>query len=194
MKKFLISLLLGVSMVTMAGCGNADKEVADTNVEQNEREGAYPNFQDKEVEEPVELSKEEKEEKAIENANNQFATANTKYNSQQNDVEVTTLCYIHNGTIHIYNFMNYPNEGENEAMATSVAVCLDEELLTTMLETGDILVSAVNASFTINGLDINDYEVRYHDCIGNPNNETFYEIMVTDGNGNVLELLGEKVN
>ena len=194
MKKFLVSLLIGVSVVTMVGCGSNNKEVANTNVEQNEREGAYPNFQDKETDEPIGLSKEEKEEKAIENANNQFATANTKYNSQQNDVEVTTLCYIHNGTIHIYNFMNYPNEGENEAMATSVAVCLDEELLTTMLETGDILVSAVNTSFTINGLDINDYEVRYHDCIGNPNNETFYEIMVTDGNGNVLELLGEKVN
>ena len=194
MKKVLISLLLGVSMVTMAGCGNANKEVADVNVEQNEREGAYPNFQDKETDEPIGLSKEEKEEKAVENANNQFATANIKYNSKQNDVEVTTLCYVHNGTIHIYNFMNYPNEDENEAMATSVAMCLDEELLTTMLETGNILVDTVEVSFKVNGLDIDDYEVRYHDCIGNPNNETFYELMVVDGDGNVLELLGETIN
>lgn len=196
MKKVLISLLLGVSMVTMVGCGNNSKEVANANVEQNEREGAYPNFQDKETDEPIGLSKEEKEEMAIENANNQFADVNAKYNSEQSDVEAITLCYIDNGIIHIYDFMDYTNSTKctNEQMAISISVSLDEELLTNLLETGEIIIDNVKASFMINGLKINDYEIVYHECIGNPSNETFYEIFVTDGDGNITKLFGEKVN
>ena len=196
MKKFLISLLLGVSMVTMAGCGNANKEVADTNVEQNEREGAYPNFQDKEVEEPAESSKEEKEEKAVEDANNKFAYINSSFNAKGTDVEAITLCYIYDGTIHVYNFMDYSKSTKhtNKEMAMAVAKFYDEEALNTSLRIGESMIEDIRVSFEFNKLNIDDYEIRFHDCIGNPNDETFYEVVVADGNGNVLELLGKAAN
>ena len=195
MKKFLISLLLGVSMVTMAGCGNANKEVADTNVEQNEREGAYPNFQDKEVEEPIGLSKEDKEEKAVEAFNNNFADINSS-RASESEVEYITFCYVYDGTIHVYDFMDYTNSNNytNEDMATSMAMYLDKETLSVMLETAELIMNHVDASFTINGLDLNDYEIRYHNCIGNPHDETFYEMFVSDEDGSVLELFGEAIN
>lgn len=195
MKKVLISLLLGVSMVTMAGCGNNNKEVANTNVEQNEREGAYPNFQDEETDEPIGLSEEEREEKAIENVNRVYANVDANFNSNQSKVESTTVCYVHNGTIHIYHFMDYTkSEYTNEEMAMGVATCYNEEDLDSTLGVAKSLIDQVRASLEINRLDVDDYEIRYHDCIGNPHEETFYEIIVIDGNGNVVELFGEKVN
>ena len=188
MKKFLVSLLIGVSMVTVVGCGNANKEVVNTNVEEN--------VQDKEADKPKVLSKEDKEEKAVEAFNNNFADINSSRKSESSDVEYITFCYVYNGVIHIYDFMDYTNSTNytNEGMATSTFMYLDGETLGVMLETAELIMKHVDASFTINGLDMNDYEIRYHNCIGNPNNETFYEVFVSDGNGNVLELLGESVN
>ena len=195
MKKVLISLLLGVSMVTMAGCGNADKEVVNTKVEQIEREGAYPNFQDKETDEPI-SNEEDREERAVEAINNQFAKINAQYNSEQSEVEATTVCYIDHGTIHVYDFMDYSNSNEctNEEMAIAIATCFDEESLNNSLEISEIMIERVKTTFKLNALDLNNYEIRYHNCIGNPHNETFYEIMVVDGDGNVLELFGEAIN
>ena len=196
MKKFLISLLLGVSMVTMVGCGNNNKEVANTNVEENEREGAYPNFQDKETEEPIGLSKGDREEIAIEEANNVLSYNNKDFNSGNSEVEVITFCYIYDGTIHVYNFMDYGKSTKytNEEMAMAVAEFYDEDALNTTLRIAKSIIKNVRASFKFHELNVDDYEIIFHDCIGNPNDETFYEIVVADGDGNVIELLGEKVN
>ena len=196
MKKFLISLLLGVSMVTMAGCGNANKEVADTNVEQNEREGAYPNFQDKEVEEPIGLSKEDKEEKAIEEANNKLAYINSNFNAEETDVEVITICYIDNGIIHVYDSMDYSksNKHTNAEVVTSAILNYDEEWLNTTLGICEHLIDYIKPSFEANGLDIGDYEIRYHECIGNPISKDFLcELSVIDEDGNVVKLLKEEL-
>ena len=62
------------------------------------------------------------------------------------------------------------------------------------LEISEIMIERVKTTFKLNALDLNNYEIRYHNCIGNPHNETFYEIMVVDGDGNVLELFGEAIN
>ena len=177
MKKVLISLLLGVSMVTMVGCGNANKEVVNTKVEEN-----------------IQEDKEEKETKIVNDINMKFAEVNSKHNSQQNDSEVFTVCYIKKGTLHIYNFINYLGQNENEEVFSSVVVYFDKQLLDIMLETGYSVLNTVETQFELNGLDIDDYEVRYHDCIGHPEDTTFYELLVMDGDGDMIELFGEKVD
>lgn len=177
MKKVLISLLIGVSMVTMVGCGSNSNEVVETKVEEN-----------------VQEDKEEKETKVVNDINMKFAEVNSKRNSQQNNSETFTVCYIKKGTIHIYNFINYLGQNENEEVFSSVVVYFDKQLLDIMLETGYSVLNTVETQFELNGLDIDDYEVRYHDCIGHPEDTTFYELLVMDGDGDMIELFGEKVD